>query len=397
MTSPTLPPTPPPPGSRPRVGLRAAAAVAVAPAAGTAPRLSLAPFRVEPRLDPKPWGGRGLARFGFRLPADEPIGEAVITAAEAMVADGPFAGRSLAALVAADPLGAVGALGLAATGGRPLFPLLIKILDAVETLSLQVHPGDAAAPPGQLGKTEAWHVLAAAPGATIAVGLRPGITGDAFAAACRSGAGAGELVRWRDALPGETFLLPAGTVHALGGGCLVYEVQQPSDLTYRLDDWGRRDAAGRPRQLHLDQALGVLDAAARPDPIAPRPIRSATGRRQLLAACRFFALERIELAAGAGTAVVADGSPQVLTCLEGSVTLATANGATAFVGGQTTVIPAASPWGRLLAAAPSVILRAWVPDLGPAFASSTASAGHDAQVFAALARSLDEPESGPAR
>lgn len=139
------------------------------------------PWRIEARLDEKPWGGLSLADLGFALPPARPIGEAVITAGEAVVADGEFAGAALAEVVAADSLGVVAERGLAATDGRPLFPLLIKLLDANQPLSLQAHPDDRRPPAGCLGKTEAWHVLAAAPAATTAVGLRSGTTKDTFA------------------------------------------------------------------------------------------------------------------------------------------------------------------------------------------------------------------------
>src|SRR5215212_9425148 len=118
------------------------------------------PLRLVPRLDPKPWGGRRLSQLGFSLPPQVPIGEAVATAGEATVAGGPFAGRSLRELAEAEPLAVSGARGLVATGGRPHFPVLVKLIDAVQDLSVQLHPNDAAAAPLDcLGKTEAWHVL----------------------------------------------------------------------------------------------------------------------------------------------------------------------------------------------------------------------------------------------
>src|SRR5690606_4328822 len=140
----------------------------------------------------------------------------------------------------ADPNRIIGDRGLTATGNRALFPLLIKLIDAQADLSIQVHPdNDAASALAALGKTETYHVLASEPGSRIALGLRPDITPATFAAACRAGERTTGLLRWIPAQAGETILIPAGTVHALGAGCMVFEAQQPSEITYRLDDWGR--------------------------------------------------------------------------------------------------------------------------------------------------------------
>jgi mannose-6-phosphate isomerase len=321
------------------------------------------PLLLNPRLDPKPWGGRGLARFGFDLPAEAQIGEAVVTASEAVVADGPLAGATMGDLVAADPIRMLGREGMAATGGRSLFPLLVKILDAAQTLSLQVHPDDAAAPAGSLGKTEAWHVLATSPGARLVAGLTRGTTAEAFAEGCRNGRG-GLHARWLAARKGATFLIPAGAVHALGAGCLVYEVQQPSDVTYRLDDWGRVDASGCPRELHVEQALSVVAVHERPSASLPSRLPSAVGRRRLLTACRYFALERIDLNAGEGLAFVAPDSPQVFTCLRGEIVAATANGEQRLPPGATAVVAAAGGPCFLVAASAGAVLRTWIPAAG---------------------------------
>src|SRR5262245_34262464 len=144
------------------------------------------PLILTPRLDAKLWGGRRLAAFGIALPPGEAIGEAVISAPEATIAGGPLAGRRLGKVVAERPEAALGSRGLHATGGRPLFPLLVKLIDADDDLSVQVHPDDeAAAALDSLGKTEAWHVLAARPGAALYLGLRPGVGLAELAAASR--------------------------------------------------------------------------------------------------------------------------------------------------------------------------------------------------------------------
>ena len=323
------------------------------------------PFRVDPRLDPKPWGSRGLEQFGFPLPSGISIGEALITAGEAQALGGSGAETQLGALVATDPVAIVGRRGLRATANRPLFPLLVKLIDAAENLSIQVHPDDTVASTvDRVGKTEAWHILAAAPDAVLYLGLRADVSIAQFAASCRRGGETAGLLRRIPAVPGSTVLIPAGTVHALGAGVLVYEVQQPSDLTYRLDDWGRVDAAGRPRELHIDLGLSVIDAAARPEVIPPVALGSGSSRL-LLAACRYFALEQLNLATGEEESLelAAPESAQVVTCLTGEVRVTANHAVVALAAGQTMVIPAACHGASVRAMAPAMLLRTWVPDL----------------------------------
>lgn len=320
------------------------------------------PLVLSPRLDAKPWGGRRLEAFGFRLPRGEAIGEAVVTAPDAIVAGG----RPLAAIVAQGPERALGARGLAATGGRAVFPLLVKLIDASENLSIQVHPDDAAAAregDGQsLGKTEAWWVLDARPGSVLYLGLKPGVTLDDLAAAGRGGMRAADLMRRVPARPNTLVFLPAGTVHALGAGVLVFEIQQPSAITYRLDDWGRRDAAGRAREMHVEQGLAVANVSSRPEPLPPVAVPAAAGKRQILTACRYFALERIALVAGEEAALVAEQSPQTVTCLGGAVRVSADGRTVPLPAGQTAALLADAVGATLRAETPAVVLRAWVPD-----------------------------------
>lgn len=353
-------------------------------------RTDLAPLLLRPRLDPKPWGGRALERFGLELPPDETIGEAVATAADALVTGGPLSGQSLGDIVAADPTAFLGDRGLAVTGGRPLFPLVVKLLDARENLSIQVHPDDAAAHAhDRLGKTEAWHVLAAEPGSWLYLGLRPEVADDAFGDACRGGGGtAAQCLRRIPAIPGATVLLPAGTAHALGAGVVVYEIQQASDVTYRLHDWDRRDAAGQPRELHVDQGLSALRSLYRPESITSIALATGAGRRHLLAACRLFALERIALAAGEEVACQG-GSSQTLTCLRGGATVETDGGSVDLKAGETSAVAAVTPC-RVRAIAPAVLLRAWVPDLAADVVRPARISGANDQEIGALAGPLPD-------
>jgi mannose-6-phosphate isomerase len=326
--------------------------------------MSTGPLILTPRLDPKPWGGRRLAEFGFDLPPSEPIGEAVITAPEAIIGEGPQVGRTLGEVVQDDPTAALGTRGLIATGNRPLFPLLVKLIDAAEDLSIQVHPTDEfAKTDDSLGKTESWHILDAAPNGTLYLGLRPDITVGEMEQIAREGGRTGGLMRRLSAKPNETVLIPAGTIHALGAGVLVYEIQQPSAITYRLDDWGRVDAQGKSRDLHIAQSVIVANGDYRPEFIAPVELHRPAGRTQILTACRYFAVERIALGAGESVTNTSAESPQVFTCLRGGFVMSADGIESSMTAGQTAAILALSQSATIRATAPTVALRAWVPDL----------------------------------
>ncbi len=350
------------------------------------------PLVLEPRLDAKPWGGRRLEQFGFSLPPRELIGEAVVTAAEATVRSGPTAGRLLGDLVKEDPWGLIGSRGLRATGGRTVFPLLVKFIDAAANLSIQVHPDDAAAARhrNSLGKTEAWHVLAAEPDAALYLGLRPDASTARFEAACREGQGKGaDMLGQLPARSGHTVLIPAGTAHALGQGVLVYEIQQASDMTFRLDDWGRVDITGHARPLHLDEGFAVLEPSFHPEVISPIDL-GGNHERQILAACRYFAMERVALGRGTHCEVYAPDTPQVLTCLSGAVDVVTAYGSVTLQAGETAVVTANTSRSCLQTMAPATVLRAWVPDLAADIIRPAGAAGAAPEDIARLAGPLTD-------
>jgi len=217
------------------------------------------PLHFQPEFKERVWGGRALEKFGFDVPAGA-IGEGWMIADHpngvSRVANGPFAGKGLDEI--REQVGAAwfGAKGGASGNGR--FPLLIKLLDCNDDLSVQVHPNDTyeRLPKGEPGKTEMWYVLGAEPGAKIIYGLKPGVDRAAMAAAIEEG-------RIMDCLQevsvkaGDTFYIPAGTVHALCAGVVVAEIQQNSDTTYRLYDYDRPGLDGKPRELHIEDSLNV--------------------------------------------------------------------------------------------------------------------------------------------
>ncbi len=241
------------------------------------------------------WGGDRIPKRYRREAPPGPCAESWEVSARpegmSVVADGPLQGRTLEDLVRTFGRRL---LGDSAPEGR--FPLLVKLIDARERLSVQVHPSDASAREhGGEAKTEAWHILEAAPGAGVFAGLRPDVTPEAFAQAVREGGGA-DLLRRIDVQAGDTVFIPGGLVHAIDAGCLLLEVQQNSDTTWRLYDWDRRGPDGKPRELHIEQGLAVLDPAPAVDPLCapvPLPPQGASTRARLVA-CDHFALERVE-------------------------------------------------------------------------------------------------------
>ncbi len=306
----------------------------------------LYPLRFRPVLRRYLWGGRRLeTALGKLLPPGDDWAESweIVDRGsdQSVVEFGPLAGTTLGQLVGRygqelvgrhhpqgekgdrprlpeRPGGCFAQTGPVPVFPRPRFPLLLKFLDAARPLSVQVHPDDARAArldPPEVGKTEAWVVIEAEPGSVIYAGLQSGIDRETLAAAIRQG-------RCQDCLhvlhpsPGDCIFLPAGTVHALGAGLLVAEIQQPSDVTYRLFDWNRLGPDGQPRALHVEQALDAIDFRRGPiQPQQPRP----TGRPEVsrLVECKKFVLDRWEfdrpIAAGG------DDRCHVISVLQGSV------------------------------------------------------------------------------
>jgi mannose-6-phosphate isomerase len=221
---------------------------------------SLYPLVFHPLFKERVWGGRTLAALYRKpLPPEVPVGESWEIADrpgdESVVANGAFAGRTLRWLMEHHARELLGNAAVA-PGGR--FPILCKILDARDRLSLQVHPrADTAASPGE-PKTEMWYVAAADPDAELYVGLRHGVTREAFEEGIRAGRVAQCFHRIR-VTAGDTMFLPSGRVHAIGAGLVIFEIQQNSDTTFRVYDWDRMGLDGKPRDLHIAESLASID------------------------------------------------------------------------------------------------------------------------------------------
>ncbi len=253
------------------------------------------PLKFRPILKRMRWGGR---RLGTLL--GKPLGDGADYAESWEIADcgsdqttvvgGPYQGWTLRQLVETH---GTALLGLQSTADH--FPLLVKFLDAHDRLSLQVHPDDEQAQQlgrGPRGKTEAWLVLFAEPGARIYVGLNAGVDRDTFAQSLAAGR-VEECLHSYEARPGDCVLVPAGTVHTIGEGLVLAEIQQSSNLTFRIDDWGRLGADGKPRELHVDDALACIDFHRGPvNPVTPR--RQSEGEQDVeeLVSCPYFELRR---------------------------------------------------------------------------------------------------------
>lgn len=311
----------------------------------------LYPLEWEPFFRPMPWGGHRLAHWieEAELPS-ESVGEAWLLADHALhvsrIANGPLRGATLRDLLTRfDP-------PLLGTSGKR-FPLLIKLLDARQNLSIQVHPDDEAArtwAPAEGGKTEAWVVLEAEPDSVIYLGLQDGVSREHVAAAMQAGKLPGCLMLHRPK-PGECYFVPAGAVHALGGGVVVLEVQQTSDATFRMYDWGRVDAQGRPRPLHPEAALAVLrerfDQVGRQ---APTPIPSAPFiRSELLVECPYFRMVRHVVE---GIAQISVNPPCILVGLSGQATVEHPVANARLRRGQAVLVPKSSEPVRIQTSGP---------------------------------------------
>ena len=314
-------------------------------------------LKLAPLLDLKPWGGQRLAAWGKSLPG-EPVGEALESGNASRVVGGTHHGATLGELTRAFPHELLGPRARAAAGPALDFPLLVKLIDARETLSVQLHPSDAQAPPGKRGKCEAWLVLEALPGAELIVGLRGELAPDKLEK---------QLAR-RPARVGDVYLIPPGVVHAIGAGVLLYEVQQPSDVTYRVYDWGR------PRELHLADCLRL--ARSDGEALALAPLRWGA-QRELLVACRYFALERRDVS-GVGSIEAMPASCRVLTVLAGALRI----GSVELSMGGSAVLPASMSAQRVTGTA--TVLLAWVPELEDAVVPAMRAAGMSTAQIAAF-------------
>jgi mannose-6-phosphate isomerase len=303
-------------------------------------RVSPYPLRLVPTFRDYLWGGRNLAtRLGKSLPNEGIWAESweVVDHPEheSLIANGPLAGQSLGTLMRQDPGWLVGSS--AHHPGR--FPLLLKYLDCQNVLSVQVHPDDDYAlkmSPPDLGKTEAWYIVDAQPGSVLYAGLKPGITREKLRQAIESGSTA-DCLHQLVPKAGDCVFIPAGTVHALGAGLIVAEIQQASNTTFRLYDWDRVDSQGRSRPLHIDQSLETIDFDSGPRSWQ-QPVKLAHAGRERLVECPQFRFDRIS---GVRRSPLEEADRfQILTVPQGRAQVITSTGTEILETGQSLLLPA---------------------------------------------------------
>lgn len=312
------------------------------------------PLRFAPILKQYIWGGR---RLGSML--CKPVGSATDYAeswevvdhrdGQSIVSSGPHTGMSLGELVSQLPNELFG------TKQYDRFPLLFKFLDANKTLSVQVHPDDAYAQmmdPPDLGKTEAWVVIHADPESVLYAGLKPGIQQNDLKNAVDAGTVAHVLNEFKVTV-GDCVFIPAGTVHALGDGLVIAEIQQASNTTFRLFDWNRLGADGKPRDLHVKQSLDVTDF--KKGPVRLQEPERIDDVRELLVECDQFQLQRWTVTAGSEFDFQGDGEFQIVSVLRGEVGLI-GDHCAALQTGETCLYPAACTTRRATAVSDSVLL-----------------------------------------
>jgi mannose-6-phosphate isomerase len=330
----------------------------------------LGPIHLQASLHETLWGGQSLATVaGKALPPGVAIGETWETELTTVARNAAYVGRTLGELVATYGERLIGSRALEIFG--PRFPLLAKFLDARQQLSVQVHPDDAYAAEhegGKLGKTEVWYILRAEPGGAVVHGVRRPTSAAEVRAAIATNR-LEDLLHVESVRTGDVIFVEAGTVHAIGAGVVLYELQEYSDITYRLYDYGRLQADGTPRALHVEQALAVMRYEPSPQTKVQSTVLADT-RHRILAACRYFILQErrldgMEHGHGDGT------SCEIVTVLDGTLSVAAEGGSCALKVGETAVLPAEMGNYRIEGSAARFIyayvpreddaaLRAWV-------------------------------------
>lgn len=316
------------------------------------------PLRFRPLIKQTIWGGRRLGELlGKSIGSENNYAESweVVDHGpdQSLVENGPLAGKSLAELIAMDSAWVMG-------NDQPSrqFPLLLKYLDCNRVLSVQVHPDDAygaTMPVPDRGKTEAWYVVDALSDSLIYAGLKDGVDRDQLAAAMATGE-TDRVLHSFHPQPGDCVFIPAGTVHALGAGLVIAEIQQSSDTTFRLFDWNRHGPDGRPRPLHVEQSLEVTDYQRGPVN-ATASNRDATGRQSLVK-CDKFSLDALE---NGDTEVGGDGKFCIVTVPRGTATLETRVQPLTLTCGQSVLLPASMTCCRLQVQPGSAALIAGPP------------------------------------
>lgn len=304
--------------------------------------MNLYPVTFKPILKKIIWGGSAISPFKGIVPVQEGIGESWelsdVEGNVSVVANGPLEGQSLDELIHTYGEALVGKKVLEQFGTT--FPLLIKFIDARDNLSIQVHPDDELAKKrhNSFGKTEMWYVIKAAPDATLYSGFSQQIDADEYVKRVQSNT-IMEVLQCYDVKAGDVFFLPAGRVHAIGAGCFIAEIQQTSNITYRIYDYNRKDAAGNTRELHTELAKDAIDYTLLPD--YRTPYKEEKDRPVELVSCKYFTTNLLELDKEISRDFSSLDSFVVYICMEGALLLKDNKGNTLEIEqGQTVLVPA---------------------------------------------------------
>ncbi|HEV8193795.1 MAG TPA: type I phosphomannose isomerase catalytic subunit [Ktedonobacterales bacterium] len=326
-------------------------------------RQGLGPVQLQSSLHETIWGGEMLRTIsGKPIPPGATIGESWETALDALASNAPYTGQTLEQLVWAFGVEFIGTRAAAIFGLR--FPLLAKFIDARADLSVQVHPGDTYAREhegGKLGKTECWYILHAELGASVIYGVKRHTTVEEVRRAVEE-TRLDELLNAFEVHAGDVIFVPAGTVHAICSGVVLYELQEYSDVTYRLYDYGRIQANGQPRELHLERGLDVMRyVPPRFERVAPLVIEETPAyRRRVLVGCRYFVEEELLLNGDMSCATL-PGSCQILSVLGGACIVRSDGREMTLPLGGTAVLPA-SLGEYSLAGSHVRLVRSYVPE-----------------------------------
>lgn len=302
----------------------------------------MSPLKFEPILKTIVWGGEKIAPYKGIETEQKHIGESWelsgVAGNESVVADGPLKGKTIAQLVKEYKADLVGKHVYENTGDE--FPLLIKFIDALSDLSIQVHPNDELAAKrhnGSKGKTEMWYVVDAEPGAHLLSGLTEKITPEQYAAKVADGTITDVLARY-EVHPGDVFFLPAGRIHAICGGCFIAEIQQTSNITYRIYDYGRLGLDGKPREVHTELAKDAIDYTVYPDYRTHYEPRQ--NEEQEVVSCKYFTTSIYDLTLPYAKDLSEIDSFLVVMCLTGSGAIEVDGEEVPVHQGETVLIPA---------------------------------------------------------
>jgi len=311
--------------------------------------MKLYPIKFTPILKERLWGGKKLETVLGKPIEQDRVGESWelsgVPGNVSKVANGPYAGRSLEELIDSYPEALLGGEVLDRFGTD--FPILIKFIDAREDLSIQLHPGDELAQKrhNSFGKTEMWYIMDAEEGSELIIGFNRDVSREEYQEALNSGRLL-ELLHHEQVEKGDTFFINSGKIHAIGGGIMLAEIQQSSDVTYRVYDFDRRDAEGKPRELHTDLALDAMDFTKRDD------FRIAYSREKnssnAMVDSAYFRTSYLELDTSITREFKTSDSFRAYVCVGGSASLELGSYSVPIGKGETALLPAAAPELRIV-------------------------------------------------